>query len=130
MKESLLKKDLGRVPMRLEELQDRLIQATLKPERREVEISKRDRLQAIELLREPNLLNRILDDFRRCGVIGEETNKLVGYLAAVSTRTRRDHMKYLTAFHLGEGVDGLFVRVRTKCKTSFSFPMEALIFPN
>jgi hypothetical protein len=31
-------------------------------------------------------LNRILDDFHRCGVVGEETNKLVGYLAAVSRK--------------------------------------------
>ena len=29
-------------------------------------------------------MDRILDDFERCGVVGEETNKLVGYLAAVS----------------------------------------------
>ena len=32
----------------------------------------------------PNLLDRILADFARCGVVGEETNKLVGYIAAVS----------------------------------------------
>jgi hypothetical protein len=28
----------------------------------------------------------ILADFARCGVVGEETNKLVGYLAAVSRK--------------------------------------------
>lgn len=32
------------------------------------------------------LLGRILSDFERCGVVGEETNKLVGYLAAVSRK--------------------------------------------
>jgi hypothetical protein len=31
-------------------------------------------------------LDRILEDFSRCGVVGEETNKLVGYLAAVSRK--------------------------------------------
>ena len=31
-------------------------------------------------------MERILDDFAHCGVVGEETNKLVGYLAAVSRR--------------------------------------------
>jgi hypothetical protein len=36
------------------------------------------------LLQSPDLLERILADFGRCGVVGEETNKLVGYLAAVS----------------------------------------------
>ncbi len=28
----------------------------------------------------------VVDDFERCGVVGEETNKLVGYLAAVSRK--------------------------------------------
>jgi DNA primase len=31
-------------------------------------------------------LETIVDDFERCGVVGEETNKLVGYLAAVSRK--------------------------------------------
>jgi hypothetical protein len=30
------------------------------------------------------LLERILADFERCGVVGEETNKLVGYLDTIS----------------------------------------------
>ena len=30
------------------------------------------------------VLDRILEDFARCGLVGEETNKLVAYLAAVS----------------------------------------------
>ena len=38
----------------------------------------------MELLRDPKLLDRILSDFERCGVVGEETNKKVAYLAAVS----------------------------------------------
>jgi hypothetical protein len=38
----------------------------------------------MELLRDPRLLERIVEDFARCGVVGEETNKLVGYLGAVS----------------------------------------------
>jgi hypothetical protein len=36
------------------------------------------------LLKDPKLMDRILEDFARCGLVGEETNKLVGYLAAVS----------------------------------------------
>ena len=35
------------------------------------------------------LLDRILDDFERCGVVGEETNKLVGYIATVSRSWKR-----------------------------------------
>ena len=37
----------------------------------------------------PNLLERILADFDACGVVGEDTNKLVGYLAAVSRKLDR-----------------------------------------
>jgi hypothetical protein len=36
------------------------------------------------LLRDPRLLDRILRDFERCGVVGEETNKLASYLAVTS----------------------------------------------
>ena len=32
------------------------------------------------------MLDRILADFTRCGVVGEETNKLIGYLAATSRK--------------------------------------------
>ncbi len=41
---------------------------------------------ALELLKQPNLIERILQDFEACGVVGEETNKLVGYLAATSRK--------------------------------------------
>ena len=51
-----------------------------------VTISDADRAAALELLRSPALCDRILDDFRRMGVVGEETNKLVGYLAATSRK--------------------------------------------
>jgi hypothetical protein len=43
-----------------------------------------ERAEAMELLRDPRLLERIVEDFARCGVVGEETNKLVGYLGVVS----------------------------------------------
>ena len=39
---------------------------------------------AMELLRDPRLLDRVLEDFEKCGAVGEETNKKVSYLAAVS----------------------------------------------
>src|SRR5207253_6909598 len=39
---------------------------------------------ALECVRDPQLLEGIVGDFERCGVVGEETNKLVSYLAVVS----------------------------------------------
>jgi hypothetical protein len=38
----------------------------------------------MELLRDPRLIERVLADIDLCGVVGEETNKKVSYLAAVS----------------------------------------------
>ena len=36
------------------------------------------------VLTDPGLLERVLEDFERCGAVGEEANKKVSYLAAVS----------------------------------------------
>jgi DNA primase len=84
VKEEVLRRDLGRVLLKLEELQDEQIKQTLAPKEEAVTISDEDRAQAMELLRDPRLLDRIVEDFALCGVVGEETNKLVGYLGVVS----------------------------------------------
>jgi len=84
LKEEVIRRDLGRVLMKLEELQDEQIKKALEPEKKEVEIGPEERAQAMELLRDPRLLERIVADFALCGVVGEETNKLVGYLGVVS----------------------------------------------
>jgi len=80
----VVKHDMGRVLLKLEELQDAQIQRALRPETKTVTLSDTDRAEALELLRSPNLLKQILEDFDKCGVVGEESNKLLGYLAAVS----------------------------------------------
>jgi DNA primase catalytic core len=84
LKEDAVKHDLQHVLRKLEELQDQQIQKTLEPKQPEIAIGEEDRAAALELLQDPRLLDRILADFERCGVVGEETNKLVGYIAAVS----------------------------------------------
>ncbi len=80
----VLKHDLGQVLLQLEALHDQHIRQTLEPKMKEVTLSDAERTAALELLTDPYLLDRILTDFQRCGVVGEETNKLVGYLASVS----------------------------------------------
>jgi DNA primase catalytic core len=84
IKEEVLRGDLGRVLLKLEELQDEQIRKALEPEKVEVVIGPEERAAALELLRDPRLLERIIEDFARCGVVGEETNKLVGYIGVVS----------------------------------------------
>lgn len=85
-KEDIIKRDLGRVLLRLEELQEENINKTLDPKKKEIRIDDTERETALTFLKNPNLLDRILKDFEKCGIIGEETNKLVGYLAAVSRK--------------------------------------------
>jgi DNA primase catalytic core len=84
LKEEMLRRDLGRVLMQLEKLQDEQIRKALSPEKAEPEMSEQERAEALALLRDPKLLDRILEHFEACGIVGEETNKLIGYLAAVS----------------------------------------------
>ncbi len=81
--ESQLRSDLGRVLLKLEQLQaeqKQLSKGTPKPN----PLTETERAEAMELLQSENLLDRILDDFDACGIVGERTGKLVGYLAATS----------------------------------------------
>jgi DNA primase catalytic core len=88
--EDILKADLGRLLLELERLQDAQIrQATTPPPPAAVTMAEDDRRAALALLRDPQLLERILADFETCGLIGERTNKLVGYLATVSRKLDR-----------------------------------------
>ena len=87
--ENTLKADLGKVLLKLEELQEQLIQGSQLEEKQASVLSEDEQAEALELLRDPELLERILTDFSRCGVVGEEVNKLVGYLAAGSRKLDR-----------------------------------------
>jgi DNA primase catalytic core len=84
IKEEIVRHDVGQVWMKLEELRDEQIRQALTPKEPSVTMSDEERGAAMELLRDPRLLERIVEDFARCGTVGEETNKLVGYLGAVS----------------------------------------------
>ncbi|TVR48826.1 MAG: DNA primase, partial [Puniceicoccaceae bacterium] len=82
----LVKRDLGKVLLKLEELQEKRIREEMEPKKQAVAIAEEDRAAALELLRSPDLLERIVADFEACGIVGEATNKLTGYLAAVSRK--------------------------------------------
>ena len=87
--ERTLKADLGRIIIELELLLDQAAKDAAEPEPAEPEMDEAAREQALEWLRGPGLCERILADFDACGVVGEATNKLVGYLAAVSRKLER-----------------------------------------
>jgi DNA primase len=87
--EAILKVDLGRVLLKLEELQDATIRQVLEPPAPAIAISEPDQAEALALLKSPDLLERIVADFERCGIVGEATNKLTAYIAAVSRKLER-----------------------------------------
>ncbi len=83
VEENTIKKDLGRLLLKLEELQDNRIEDLTTPKEVTPAMTEEEKSAALALLRDPRLLDRIVADFQ---VVGENTNKLVGYLAAVSRK--------------------------------------------
>ncbi|MEO7172783.1 CHC2 zinc finger domain-containing protein [Flavobacterium sp.] len=81
--EDALKHDLGRILLRIEVLQDAELAGVLAKDER-TGLSEAERAEAMALLTAPDLTERILADFAACGMVGEETNALTGYLACVS----------------------------------------------
>ena len=86
LKDDILKGDLGKVLLKCEALQEQQIKQTLAPEKPEISLTQSEQTAALDLLKSPDLMNRILEDFEHCGVVGEATNTLIGYLACVSRK--------------------------------------------
>jgi DNA primase catalytic core len=84
----LLKRDLGRLLLAVEQAQLLL----LKPAETTstvVTLSVEEREEALAWLRAPNLITRLKEAFHLAGIIGEEINTLVAYLAGVSRKLER-----------------------------------------
>jgi DNA primase catalytic core len=86
LKEEAVKKDLGKLLLELEALQDRRIKETLAPKEKTVPLREEEKAEALTLLLDPRLLDRIQEDFDRIGLVGEGVNKLAAYLAATSRK--------------------------------------------
>jgi DNA primase catalytic core len=84
VKEDVIRKDIGCLFRKLEEVRDELVKRALTPAKPEVILSDDERAEALAFLKDPKLLDRIVEDFERCGLVGEVTNKKIAYLAAVS----------------------------------------------
>ena len=87
--DEVLKRELGAVHLKLEQLQDALMtqlreRASTTP--RAPVLSADEEAQALELLEAPNLIERIVTDLHALGVVGEDLNLLAAYLATVSRK--------------------------------------------
>lgn len=84
--ESVITGDLSALVLALEPIQEQAMRGALKPEN-EIALpvlSEADEAAGLALLRDKNLVERIVNDVEAIGVVGEGTNALVGYLACVS----------------------------------------------
>src|SRR5581483_1948662 len=85
--EEALKRDLGAVLLRLEALQAEKLES--KPAAPVLTMTAEEKSAALALLTDPNLPHRIVADLTLCGVVGEETNKLIAYLACLSRKQEK-----------------------------------------
>ena len=85
----LLKRDLGRLLLAVEQAQSGIVEARRAASRRAVTLTPEEREAALKWLREPNLIGRLREAFHQAGIIGEESNTLVAYLAGVSRKLER-----------------------------------------
>jgi DNA primase catalytic core len=83
-REETIHREVGQLWTVLAELQRERIAKVLAPPDEQSLMTAEEQAAAMELLRDPRLLDRVLEDFEKCGAVGEEANKKVSYLAAVS----------------------------------------------
>ena len=82
LEEAQIKRDLGKLLLVVESIQEkRFAETKVKPE---ITLSENEINEAVGYLKDPNLIQNIQRDFDNCGMVGEEINRLVGYIAGTS----------------------------------------------
>jgi hypothetical protein len=86
--QDLIRRDLGRLLLSVEQTQIELLKPveTAAPG---ITLTPEERQEALRWLKEPNLIERLKEAFHLAGIIGEETNTLVAYLAGVSRKLEK-----------------------------------------
>ena len=84
LKEEVIKRDVAGIYRELEGLQEKMIKKTLEPKETTPALRDDEIREAMDLLRDPNFLMRVLADYETCGVVGERTNKLMAFISAAS----------------------------------------------
>jgi len=84
VKEDAIHREVGLLWTSLGDVQRDQMKKLLDAPPDEALMTAEEQAAAMELLRDPRLIERVLADFELCGVVGEETNKKMSYLAAVS----------------------------------------------
>ncbi len=86
LQEEVIKRDLGQVLLKCEALQEQRLTGGKESQEKADAMSDAEQQAAVALLKAPDLMDRIVRDFARCGLVGESANLLTAYLAAVSRK--------------------------------------------
>jgi hypothetical protein len=85
----LVQRDLAKVLLELEGVRDRRLLGVLQPAEPVPAMTSAEREEALAWLKAPDLIGRLREAFHLAGIIGEEANTLVAYLAGVSRKLER-----------------------------------------
>jgi DNA primase len=87
LERELIKRDLGKLLLLLEQAQHERIQAVLSSDTPAApDMTNAEREAALAFLRAPNLVEKIGEAFDACGLVGEAANRLAAYLACTSRK--------------------------------------------
>jgi hypothetical protein len=89
LEKDLIKRDLGKLLLQLETAQEQRFTTPNEGKQGDIEPSSEEHAAALELLRSPDLMEKITRNYTAAGVVGEETNLLAAYLAATSRKLKR-----------------------------------------
>jgi DNA primase len=86
VEDAVIERDLARLLLQLETLQETAIRSAVTPRTAAAALTSEQEAAGLALLRDPQLAERIVRDVAALGVVGEDANALVGYLACVSRK--------------------------------------------
>jgi len=91
LEKDLVKRDLGKLLLLLEQAQTNRIAAALSPTGapKVHEMTAEARAEALAFLKSPDLVVKIGDAFETCGLVGEGANRLAAYLACTSRKLEK-----------------------------------------
>jgi DNA primase catalytic core len=86
VEEHILQRDLGRLLLKLEQVIEERAKTAESPIPTSAAMTAAQTQEALEFLRDDNLIERIMTDVERVGLVGEPSNALVAYLACISRK--------------------------------------------
>ena len=89
LESELVQRDLAKVLLELEGVRDRRLLGVMQPTDPAPAMTSEEREDALAWLKAPDLIGRLREAFQVAGIIGEENNTLIAYLAGVSRKLER-----------------------------------------